>query len=654
MATCQTTRWVSSSPYVRLTVTESSSTGGSATLSWVYEYYASSSAKTSVNKDYRVTIAGDVVATGQFNINGKTGWNTIASGTKVINKSTSAQTVSFSISFSFNLTWSGNYCGTKTASGSISVAEKTSYTISYNANGGSGAPSSQTKWYDTNITLSTTKPTRSGYTFQGWATSASGGVSYASGATYSGNANATLYAVWKAITYTISYNANGGTGAPSNQTKTHNSTLVLSSTKPTRANYNFKGWGTSAADTNVSYAAGADYTANTSATLYAVWELAYIEPIIYDYIAARCTEDGAELATGTWAIVEFSWETTYANPSLTISWDSTSAASGSVSNITLSGTSGTYSIKIGDGQLVVDASYKITVTITDSLDSNSATVTLGGSKFPIDFLPGGRGVGIGKPAELAGVADFALAAKFNGPVFGNVLGLGKLPEIPANSDLNDYMTTGCWAVYKNDIATTITNIPVNVAGRLEVYSATGEGIRPAQYSYLRQRYIPYNRSNAVWEREVTRGADNVWRYYDWWKSSLTSEASDRVYKTPTVLWSGAYYMSDTQTATFTGGKVSEQNNGIVLVFSQYTNNAAADSWWNSFFVPKDLVSRHKGTGQCFFMVGKASTSLDAVGMKYLYIHDDYIAGHATNDAAATGSGITYANNKFVLRYVIGV
>ena len=49
-----------------------------------------------------------------------------------------------------------------------------SYTVSYNANGGSGAPASQTKTYGTTLTLSSPKPTRSGYTFSGWMT-ANGG-----------------------------------------------------------------------------------------------------------------------------------------------------------------------------------------------------------------------------------------------------------------------------------------------------------------------------------------------------------------------------------------------------------------------------------------------------------------------------------------------
>ena len=82
------------------------------------------------------------------------------------------------------------------------------YTISYNANGGSGAPSSQTKYYGTNITLSSTVPVRSGYTFQGWATSSTATTAtYQPGGTFSGNSNTTLYAVWKGNATSLSANS---------------------------------------------------------------------------------------------------------------------------------------------------------------------------------------------------------------------------------------------------------------------------------------------------------------------------------------------------------------------------------------------------------------------------------------------------------------
>lgn len=170
--------------------------------------------------------------------------------------------------------------GTMSVSTSYTIPALTKYTVSYNANGGSGAPSSQSKYYGKTLTLSSTKPTRTGYTFKGWATSSGGSVTYTSGASYTANASVTLYAVWQANTYTIKYNANGGTGAPSSQTKTHGTTLTLSSTKPTRASvnddgvtttYTFKGWATSSTATSASYTAGAKYTSNASITLYAVW-----------------------------------------------------------------------------------------------------------------------------------------------------------------------------------------------------------------------------------------------------------------------------------------------------------------------------------------------------------------------------------------------
>lgn len=63
-------------------------------------------------------------------------------------------------------------------------------------------------------------------------------------------------------TYTVSYDANGGSGAPSSQTKKYTSSLTISSTKPTRTGYIFQGWGTNASDTSAKYSAGGIFTTN--------------------------------------------------------------------------------------------------------------------------------------------------------------------------------------------------------------------------------------------------------------------------------------------------------------------------------------------------------------------------------------------------------
>lgn len=158
------------------------------------------------------------------------------------------------------------------ASFSVAMPGRLSSTITYNANGGSGAPAAQTKYSGTNITLSTTKPTRTGYTFRNWNTAANGsGTSYSSGATFTSDENTTLYAQWDIIKYTISYNANGGSGAPSSQQKEYGKNITLSNTKPTRAGYEFQGWSTSATG-GVQYSSGSAFAVNANTTLYAVWK----------------------------------------------------------------------------------------------------------------------------------------------------------------------------------------------------------------------------------------------------------------------------------------------------------------------------------------------------------------------------------------------
>lgn len=182
------------------------------------------------------------------------------------NKGHSAQSVTIYATIS-----KSGYLAESKASLTISIPAKKSYTVTYDANGGTGAPSSQTKWHGENLTLRAGSPTRTGYDFLGWATSSTGSVAYQPGETYSSNASRTLYAKWQKKTYVISYNANGGTGAPSSDTKTYGVTLTLTTSTPTRSHYTFKGWATTSTGT-VKYSPGGSYTANSAATLYAVWE----------------------------------------------------------------------------------------------------------------------------------------------------------------------------------------------------------------------------------------------------------------------------------------------------------------------------------------------------------------------------------------------
>lgn len=145
------------------------------------------------------------------------------------------------------------------------IWQRKTYTVSYNANGGTGAPAAQTKYYGENLILTTDEPTRTGYNFVNWY---DGTDYYSPGGVYTANSPATLYAQWNRKKYTITFNANGGSGAPSPQIKEHDITLTLSSVKPTRTGYDFVNW----FDGTDYYEAGGPYTPNSPATLLAQWE----------------------------------------------------------------------------------------------------------------------------------------------------------------------------------------------------------------------------------------------------------------------------------------------------------------------------------------------------------------------------------------------
>lgn len=132
------------------------------------------------------------------------------------------------------------------------VFELKSYTVTWNANGGTVSPASVSKTHGSTLgTLPT--PTRAAtaeysYTFAGWFTAASGGTQISSTTTVTGNV--TYYAHWTATkrSYTATFNGNGGsTPSPSSITKEYNTAL---GTLPTcsRTGYTFLGWYTASSD----------------------------------------------------------------------------------------------------------------------------------------------------------------------------------------------------------------------------------------------------------------------------------------------------------------------------------------------------------------------------------------------------------------------
>lgn len=118
-----------------------------------------------------------------------------------------------------------------------------------------------------------------------------------------------------------------------------------------------------------------------------------------------------------------------------------------------------------------------------------------------------------------------------------------------------------------------------------------------------------------------------------------------------ILWSGASHMNGSQTA-YLSDNVSNQPNGIVLVFSLYRDGAAANASFNTHFVSKKEIELFSGNAHTFMM--GINSGFSKIGAKYLSIYDDHLTGNDTNTATGTNSGITFDNAGFVLRAVIGV
>ena len=153
------------------------------------------------------------------------------------------------------------------------------YTISYNANGGSGSMSATTFTFGNSASISNNSFTRSGYTFQNWYTTSTGtgGSSFTGGDSYNSAADLPLYAIWAGNSYVYNGNGNDGGTPPANQTYS-GSTLNASSTNITLSGYTFYGWcltqhAAGVACTGTRYPAGSALPVPSSSTvnLYALW-----------------------------------------------------------------------------------------------------------------------------------------------------------------------------------------------------------------------------------------------------------------------------------------------------------------------------------------------------------------------------------------------
>ncbi len=242
----------------------------------------------------------------------------------------------------------GYFSGTSTATTTVTIPAKPSYTVSYNANNGSGAPSAQTKWYGEALTLSTTKPTRQYHKFDGWATSASGAAVYCTGTNNASNTS---------------------------------------------------------------------YTANAAVTLYAHWTRVHQPPTISSFTVIRCDANGDANDEGTCCKAKVTWSVDTAVYSSNVGNTLSIAVSGveGTKSVNLSGTGTTTEVVYDVAELGTDSTYTVTATVTDGQStSNSRNAILSMAFFTMDFKEGGHGVGIGKPSTVDNLLDIGMSTSIDG------------------------------------------------------------------------------------------------------------------------------------------------------------------------------------------------------------------------------------------------
>ncbi len=283
-------------------------------------------------------------------------------------------------------------------------------TLSYSANGGTGAPSAQTGVGSPSytFTISSSKPTRANasagsytvtynansgsvsptsataarttsYSFSKWNTaSGGGGTNYNPGGSITISSNTTLYAQWTSST----------------------STAAVTLPTPSRTGYSFNGWYTAASGGTKVGNAGASYTPTGNVTLYAQWTATVVAPTFTTQPSAKSVYRGA---TATLSVVATTTQGT-----ITYQWQS-STNNSSFSNIS-GATSASYSAPTST---VGTLYYRCVATATKdgvskSTNSNSASVAVSATPTPsITSQPSSKSVNVAGTASISVTASVA-------------------------------------------------------------------------------------------------------------------------------------------------------------------------------------------------------------------------------------------------------
>lgn len=204
-------------------------------------------------------------------------------------------------------------------------------------------------------------------------------------------------------TWSVTYDANGGTGAPVQQTKAYGVTLVLSQQTPTKTGHRFVKWNTAANGSGTSYYPGGAYTGNAALVLYAIWEPTYVAPTIDELSAYRITHGGNESdynEEGTDVCVTFAY--TPAKHYENGQWVDVQATPTIKTKVGQTELSGASPVHTTSGAFSASQEYPVTLDISYTLENETYRATrqtfISMAAFTVDINENGTAVAFGRSA----------------------------------------------------------------------------------------------------------------------------------------------------------------------------------------------------------------------------------------------------------------
>lgn len=385
---------------------------------------------------------------------------------------------------------------------------------------------------------------------------------------------------------------------------------------------------------------------------------AYSSPTI-SARAFRCNSDGTESSSGTYIAVNFSWEITNlaSNNSNTkqyfIQYKTSSASSytTSVDWTNLSSYSGSMT-KVLSQTFSTTSSYNIQLKVKDSFGTTTSTLNVSTISALLNIER--NGVGVGKIHEK-GALD--VGGAIHGTDILKLTSNGKSIQLGTGSS-DVYITNSASGKYlqlKDDGALRYDDKRVFTTEYAQVNYGVGyKGLDNDGNSRTLLSVASHNGTdvgNPQTKTSIRSSVEPIW-----WDGSKGYTLYNTANHGCKRLAQGAWYMTGSQSVGLSD-TIWNQAHGIILVFSAY-NPSSGQTYqfdWHTYFVPKSFYTdRESAEGYVLITTLLTNPTLTNVGTKHIRVYNNRITGDDRNTQSGSGSGISFKNNEWVLRYVYGV